>query len=138
MASILAGSGRASYRVRYNFARLLGGSTEGPGNIGLLQTNYAASENFGSVYVKLLRENGTLGQAEATFNIPPRDGDGDSWYRPKRGRLRLQSNQSAVHHDMGWYPRIEPRYLGHQQHFHGCLSANPTATAPLMFTSPSR
>ena len=66
------GSSRATFRSRANVARLLGGSTIGPGSTGLIVSDYDANENMSYLYVKLVRENGTLGPIQSTFSLPPR------------------------------------------------------------------
>lgn len=48
---------RDDVRNRYNFARVMGGNTPGPGNIGFTQTNYAADEKGGQFFITLSREN---------------------------------------------------------------------------------
>jgi uncharacterized delta-60 repeat protein/uncharacterized repeat protein (TIGR01451 family) len=63
---------RDGIRNRGNVARLLGGSTPGPGNVGLMYNSYSASESQGSLSVGIVRVNGTLGTASANFGI----GDG--------------------------------------------------------------
>lgn len=68
------GYSRQSYRNRYNVARLLGGNTDGPGNVGFLTDTYSIDESAGFVFIKTLRENGTLGVAETTFSLPPGTG----------------------------------------------------------------
>jgi uncharacterized delta-60 repeat protein len=67
-----SGMSRATFRPRANVARLLGGSTMGPGSMRLATTNYAANETMSFLYVKLVREHGTLGQIQANFNLPSR------------------------------------------------------------------
>ncbi|HWW00693.1 MAG TPA: Calx-beta domain-containing protein [Candidatus Acidoferrum sp.] len=58
---------RDGVRNRNNFARLIGGSTPGPGNIGLLYTNYFVNKSQLSFDVDLIRTNGTLGYSSANF-----------------------------------------------------------------------
>ena len=70
------GETRAAYRNRENVARIMGTDsggreTDGPGNIGLAASTYSIDENAGSLYVKAVREHGTLGHIEAAFSIPP-------------------------------------------------------------------
>ena len=60
---------RDGVRNRSNVARLIGGSTQGPGNIGLLQTTYGATKSQGTNYVTLIRANGSLGYASANFSV---------------------------------------------------------------------
>lgn len=62
---------REGVRNRSNFARLIGGSTPGPGNIGLLYTNYSVNKRQLSLDVDLIRANGTLGYATANFAVQP-------------------------------------------------------------------
>ena len=71
-----SGLSRAAYRNRENVARIMGNDsggreTDGPGNIGFTASAYSIDENAASVYVKAVREHGTLGHLEATFSIPP-------------------------------------------------------------------
>ena len=58
---------RNGTHARSNLARLVGGATTGPGNLGLLNSSYSANNNTPSFFVTLLRTNGTLGSASATF-----------------------------------------------------------------------
>jgi len=67
-----SGTCRASYRVRYNVARLLGGDTVGPGSIGFIATNYPVVENMSYLFVRTVRANGYLGQNEAVLSLPGR------------------------------------------------------------------
>ena len=60
---------RDGVRNRNNVARLLGGSTPGPGNISLTANNHIANENQSFLSVALTRENGTLGFLSANFEI---------------------------------------------------------------------
>jgi uncharacterized delta-60 repeat protein len=62
---------RDGVRNRNNVARLIGGATAGPGNIGLLQANYPANKSQGFIYALLTRTNGTLGYATANFSVAP-------------------------------------------------------------------
>ena len=67
---------RAAYRNRENVARIMGTDsggreTDGPGNIGLASSTYSIDESAGSLYVKAVREHGTLGHIEAIFSVPP-------------------------------------------------------------------
>ena len=62
---------RDGVRNRSNFARLIGGSTPGPGNIGLLYTNYSVNRSQLALNVDLVRANGALGYAAANFVIQP-------------------------------------------------------------------
>ena len=60
---------RDGVRNRSNFAQLIGGATPGPGNIGLLYTNYTINKSQLALNVDLLRTNGTLGFASANFAL---------------------------------------------------------------------
>ena len=62
---------RDGMRNRSNFARLVGGNSQGPGNIGFLQNTYSASKTASSMFVSLLRTNGNLGYASANFSVVP-------------------------------------------------------------------
>jgi uncharacterized delta-60 repeat protein len=59
---------RDDIRPRSNVARLVGGSTPGPGNIEFLYNQYSVNNSAGSLYVSLIRTNGNLGIASATFS----------------------------------------------------------------------
>ena len=61
---------RKTWRNRNNVARLLGGSTPGPGSIGFGQATYTADQNYGTFPITLVRANGTLGQIGANFSLP--------------------------------------------------------------------
>ncbi|MEO7676597.1 MAG: Calx-beta domain-containing protein, partial [Verrucomicrobiota bacterium] len=52
---------RATYRNRSNVAKLIGGSTPGPGNIGFAYDTYSADEGASPFYITLARTNGNLG-----------------------------------------------------------------------------
>jgi uncharacterized delta-60 repeat protein len=62
---------RDGVRNRNNVARLIGGATAGPGNIGLLASNYPANKSQGFIYALLTRTNGALGYASANFSVVP-------------------------------------------------------------------
>src|SRR5439155_2517023 len=62
---------RDAVSFRNNLARLIGGSTPGPGNFELARDTYTSDENGGSYFVTLLRTNGNLGQASATISPKP-------------------------------------------------------------------
>lgn len=62
---------RDGVRNRNNVARLIGGATPGPGNIGLLNDNYPASKSQGFTFALLTRTNGALGYASANFSVIP-------------------------------------------------------------------
>lgn len=62
---------RNGIRNRDNIARLIGGATPGPGNVGLLNNAYSANASQSSLYVSLIRTNGTLGPASANFSVLP-------------------------------------------------------------------
>ena len=61
---------RDGIRNRYNVARLIGGATTGPGNIGLL-SSYSSPRSGQVLYVNLVRTNGTLGPLSANFSVQP-------------------------------------------------------------------
>ncbi len=61
---------RAAWRQRNNVARLLGGSTTGPGSIGFSRDTYTVDQNYGTFPVTLVRANGDLGQAAVNFSLP--------------------------------------------------------------------
>lgn len=68
---------RAAYRNRRNVAKLLGGSTTGPGVISFSYDNYTIDENSAQLYVTLSRDQGNLGAASADFAaiaLPPGPG----------------------------------------------------------------
>jgi uncharacterized delta-60 repeat protein len=62
---------RAGIRNRANIARLIGGATTGPGNIGLQPGGYSSPRSGQVLYVNLVRTNGTLGSLSANFSVQP-------------------------------------------------------------------
>ena len=62
---------RDGVRNRSNFARLVGGATPGPGNIGLLYNNYSVNKSQLSLNVDVVRTNGALGYSVANFAVQP-------------------------------------------------------------------
>ena len=62
---------RDGVRNRGNIARLIGGATPGPGNIGLASSSYSANKTGSYVPVSLVRTNGSLGYASANFSVLP-------------------------------------------------------------------
>ncbi|MDR3456204.1 MAG: Calx-beta domain-containing protein [Verrucomicrobiae bacterium] len=62
---------RAGIRNRSNVARLIGGATPGPGNLGLLLNNYSINKSQSPMNVSLLRDGGILGPATANFAVLP-------------------------------------------------------------------
>ncbi len=60
---------RTGIRNRNNVARLIGGATPGPGNIGLLNSSYSINKSQTPMLVSLIRSNGTLGPATANFSV---------------------------------------------------------------------
>jgi len=62
---------RDGVRNRTGFARLIGGSTQGPGNIGLAQTSISQDKSQSPMSVALVRTNGTLGPISANFSVQP-------------------------------------------------------------------
>ena len=62
---------RDGIRNRSNVARLIGGSSPGPGNIGFQSPSYSADKTSQSLYVGLTRANGSLGPLSAGFAVQP-------------------------------------------------------------------
>lgn len=56
---------RADWRVRYNVARLIGGYTPGPGNVGYVLEQNTTDENSETLNVPLRRYDGRLGTVSA-------------------------------------------------------------------------
>jgi uncharacterized delta-60 repeat protein len=59
---------RSAVRNRSNIARLHGGATDGPGNVGLNYSSYSVNKSAASLFVGLVRTNGDLGPAAANFS----------------------------------------------------------------------
>ncbi|MCL5097863.1 MAG: hypothetical protein M1608_10140, partial [Candidatus Omnitrophica bacterium] len=53
---------------RYNFARLLGGSVPGPGNVGFSLPEYYVDEKAGIASFTVQRQNGSLGKVSLTYS----------------------------------------------------------------------
>ena len=62
---------RDGVRNRSNLARLIGGATTGPGNIGMVANSYAVNKTQVSESVTLVRANGSIGFALANFAVLP-------------------------------------------------------------------
>jgi uncharacterized delta-60 repeat protein len=62
---------RDGVRNRSSVARLIGGSTPGPGNIGLQTASFSAKKSQSVLSVGLVRTNGTLGPVSANFSVQP-------------------------------------------------------------------
>ena len=62
---------RDGVRNRSSIARLIGGSTPGPGSIGLQTTTVSANKSQSVLSVGLVRTNGMLGPASVNFSIQP-------------------------------------------------------------------
>jgi uncharacterized delta-60 repeat protein len=60
---------RTGIRNRNNVARLIGGATPGPGNIGMLYPSYSINKSQTPLFVSLIRTNGTLGPVSANFGV---------------------------------------------------------------------
>ena len=60
---------RDGVRNRDGLARLIGGSTPGPGNIQMQLPAYSANKSQGSLTVGLVRTNGALGPITANFSV---------------------------------------------------------------------
>jgi uncharacterized delta-60 repeat protein/uncharacterized repeat protein (TIGR01451 family) len=67
------GYDRNSELSRYNFARVIGGVTPGPGNIDFAAKNYTIDENGGRLFITMMRTNGSLAGVSATVSTfdPP-------------------------------------------------------------------
>jgi uncharacterized delta-60 repeat protein/uncharacterized repeat protein (TIGR01451 family) len=59
---------RDDVRQRSNVARIIGGSTPGPGNIELAQSSFSADQFSGDIFIPLMRTNGNLGPASVTIS----------------------------------------------------------------------
>ncbi len=57
------GPTRADIKPRYNYARMVGGATPGPGNLQFMARNFGVDENGGVMSVPVSRTNGRLGAA---------------------------------------------------------------------------
>lgn len=76
---------RDGVRNRSNIARLIGGGTPGPGNIGMTTSSFAANNNQGFESIALVRANGSLGYASANFSVLPgiaQPGQNYGYYSP--------------------------------------------------------
>jgi uncharacterized delta-60 repeat protein len=100
---------RTGIRNRNNVARLIGGSTAGPGNIGLLNANYPTTKSAGFLYALLTRTNGSLGNATANFSIGTGTAQsgilGDYTYNaspPLYGELWEYVGPTRMHSDAFW------------------------------------
>jgi uncharacterized delta-60 repeat protein len=62
---------RDGVRNRSSVARLIGGSTPGPGNIGLQNASSSANKSGSVLSVGLVRTNGMLGPVSANFSVQP-------------------------------------------------------------------
>jgi uncharacterized delta-60 repeat protein len=62
---------RDGVRNRSSVARLIGGSTPGPGNIGFQTPSFSAKKSQSLLSVGLVRTNGMLGPVSANFSIQP-------------------------------------------------------------------
>lgn len=58
---------RTDIHPRSNVARLIGGGTPGPGNIQLVSSSYSVDKSAGSLFIPLVRTNGSLGPISATI-----------------------------------------------------------------------
>lgn len=88
---------------RSSIARLIGGSTPGPGNIYLQSSSYSANKSQTSLAVGLVRTNGTLGPISANFSIsqlPAQSGtaqSGSDYFYDSTSPLFWVESQFAVH-----------------------------------------
>jgi uncharacterized delta-60 repeat protein len=62
---------RDGVRNRSSIARLIGGATPGPGNLGFRLTSYSQNKTASSLTVELVRTNGCLGPVLANFAVQP-------------------------------------------------------------------
>lgn len=69
--AVVNANSRDGVRNRSNVARLVGGSTVGPGNIGFQNSSYSANKSASSMFISLVRVNGNLGYAAANFSVIP-------------------------------------------------------------------
>ncbi len=98
---------RDGVRNRSSIARLIGGSTPGPGNLGLQQTSYSANKSDSSITVGLVRTNGNLGPVSANFSVLPGLAQSGSDYAYNGAPpmfwidwiYRANPNQSRMHED---------------------------------------
>jgi uncharacterized delta-60 repeat protein len=98
---------RDGVRNRNSIARLIGGSTPGPGNLGLQQTSSSANKSQSSLSVGLVRTNGNLGPVSANFSVlsgAARSGSDYSYFgTPPMFWIdwiyRANPNQSRMHGD---------------------------------------
>ena len=98
---------RDGVRNRNSIARLIGGSTPGPGNLGLQQTSSSANKSQSSLSVGLVRTNGNLGPVSANFSVLPGLAQSGSDYAyvgaPPMFWIdwiyRANPNQSRMHED---------------------------------------
>jgi uncharacterized delta-60 repeat protein/uncharacterized repeat protein (TIGR01451 family) len=67
------GYDRNNQLSRYNFARVIGGVTPGPGNIQFATPNYTIDENGSRLFITMVRTNGSLGAIAAKVSTldPP-------------------------------------------------------------------
>ena len=61
---------RFAVRNRSNVARLVGGTTPGPGNMAFVRTGYSVNESQAQLLVTVTRTNGVLGAMAANFSLP--------------------------------------------------------------------
>lgn len=62
---------RDGVRNRSSVARLIGGSTPGPGNIGFQTPSFSVKKSQSFLSVGLIRTNGMLGPVSANFSVQP-------------------------------------------------------------------
>ena len=74
-ARIGGGTTRDDVRFRNNVARIVGGSTPGPGNLEFVLGNDFADDIGGDHFIQMMRNNGNLGPASASV-IPQTFADG--------------------------------------------------------------
>jgi uncharacterized delta-60 repeat protein len=95
---------RDGVRNRNNVARLIGGSSAGPGNVSLLYNNYSANKSDQYLYVSLLRTNGTLGSVSANFTV--------------QSSLTAQSGSDFIYNSPAPFYGVAWEYVGIQTRMH--------------------
>ncbi|MGA2246808.1 MAG: Calx-beta domain-containing protein, partial [Verrucomicrobiota bacterium] len=60
---------RDGVRNRSGLARLIGGATPGPGNLGFAASNFSVNKSQSALSVSLVRTNGILGPVAANFSV---------------------------------------------------------------------
>ncbi len=90
-------AGRASRATRYNFAKVMGGASPGPGNMLFASKQYSVDENGGSITLSIKRENGSLGGS--TLAVSTADGsalNGDDYTAVSNKVVRWNNRDAAA------------------------------------------